>query len=57
MDKSTLPKNESLLLGLGYVRFVFNGVLHKELAMALLLDTDTKNEIVFQKVKTCFGKN
>ena len=35
LDEATLPGNESLLLG--YVRFVHDGVLCKELAIALSL--------------------
>ena len=45
LDESTLPGNESLLLG--YVRFVNDGVLHEELAIALALDSDTRGETVF----------
>ena len=50
LDESTLPSNESLLLG--YVGFVHNGVLCEELATALFLNTDTRGETVFQEVKT-----
>ena len=46
LDKSTLPGNESLLLG--YVRFVHYGVLCEKLAIALSLNTDTRVETVFQ---------
>ena len=42
---------------LGCFRFVYYGVLHKELEMALSLDTDTRGEKVFQEVKTYFEKN
>ena len=42
---SQLPRNEALLLG--YVCFVYNGVLHEELEMALLLSTDTQGETIF----------
>ena len=52
LDESTLLGNESLLLG--YVRFVHNGVLSEELAIPLSLNTDTREETVFQKVKTYF---
>ena len=45
LNGSTLPRNEALLLG--RVRFVYDGVLHVELAMALLLDSDTRGETVF----------
>ena len=55
LDESTLPGNESLLLG--YVRFVHDGALHEELAIALTLDTNTRGETVFQEVKTYFEKN
>ena len=55
LDESTLPGNESLLLG--YVRFVYDGVLHEELAMALSLNADTRGETVFEEVKTYFEKN
>ena len=51
LDESTLPGNESLLLG--YVHFVLDGVL----AMALSLNADTRGETVFQEVKTYFEKN
>ena len=47
LDESTLPGNESLLLG--YVRFVLDGVVHEELAMALSLNADTRGETVFQE--------
>ena len=52
LDKSTLSGNESLLLG--YVRFVHNGVLCEELAIALSLNNDMQGETVFQKAKTYF---
>ena len=55
LDESTLPGNEFLLLW--YVRFVLDGVVHEELAMALSLNADTRGETVFQEVKTCFEKN
>ena len=38
LDESSLPGNESLLLG--YVHFVHDGVLCEELALALFLNTD-----------------
>ena len=50
LNKSTLPGNESLLLG--YVCFVYDGTLHEVLAMALSLDTDAQGDAVFQEVKT-----
>ena len=53
--ESTLPGNESLLFG--YTRFVHNGVLYEELAIALSLNTDTRGETVFQEVKTYFETN
>ena len=49
LDESTLPGNESLLLG--YVRFVHNGVLCEELAIALSLNTDTQEKQYFRKSK------
>ena len=49
LDESTFPGNESLLLG--YVLFVHNGVLCKELAIAISLNTDSRGETVFQEVK------
>ena len=55
LEESTLPGNESLLLG--YVHFVFDGVVHEELAMALSLNADIRGETEFQKVKTYFEKN
>ena len=55
LNKSTLPGNESLLHG--YVRFVHNGVLCEELAIALSLNIDTRGETVFQEVKTYFETN
>ena len=55
MDESSLPENETLLLG--YIRFVYHGVLYQELAIALSLDTNTRDETVFQKVKTYSKKN
>ena len=55
LDESTLPGNESLLLG--YVRFVHNGVICEELAIALSLNADTRGETVFQEVKTYFETN
>ena len=55
LDESTFPGNESLLLG--YVRFVHNGVLCEELAIALSINTDTRGEIVFQEVKAYFEIN
>ena len=54
LDESTLPGNESLPLG--YVCFVRDKVLLKELAMAQSLDVDTRGETVFQTVKTYFEK-
>jgi len=54
LDESTLPGNEYLLLG--YVRFVLDGVVHEELAMALSMNADTRGETVFQEVKTYFEK-
>ena len=42
--------NESLLLG--YARFVHNGVLCEELAIALSLNTNTRGETVFPEVQT-----
>ena len=55
LDQSTLPGGESLLLG--YVRFVHNGVLCEELAIALSPNVDTRGETVFQEVKTYFETN
>ena len=55
LDESTLLGNESLLLGC--VRFVYDGVLHEELARALSLNADTRGETVFEEVKTYFEKN
>ena len=55
LDESTLPGNESLLLG--YVRFVNNKVLCEELAIALSRNTNTRGETVFQEVKTYFEVN
>ena len=55
LDKSTLPGNESPLLG--YVRFVHNGVLCEELAIALSLNTDTQGKTVSQEVTTYFETN
>ena len=49
LDESTLPGNESLLLG--YARFVHNGVLCEELAIALSLNTDTQEKQYFRKSK------
>ena len=50
-----MPGNESLLLG--YIRFVHNGVLCKELAIALSLNIDTRGKALFQEVKTYFETN
>ena len=55
LNESTLLSNESLLFG--FVRFVHNGVLCEELAIALSLNTDTRGETVFQEVKTYFETN
>ena len=55
LDESTLPGNESLLLG--YVRFVHNGVLCEEFAIALSPNTDAQGRTVFQEVKTYFETN
>ena len=55
LDKSTLPGNESLLLG--YVCFVHNGVFCEELAIALSLNINTRGETAFQEVKTYFQTN
>ena len=53
----SLQLNESTLPGNGYVRFVCNGVLCEELAIALSLNTDTRGETEFQEVKTYFESN
>ena len=55
LDESTLPGDESLLLG--YVRFVHNEVSCEELAIALSLNIDTREKTVFQEVKTYFQIN
>ena len=53
LDESAFPVNESLLLE--YVCFVYDGVLYKELAMVLLLDTDVWQ--YFRKSKHISKKN
>ena len=49
LDDSTLPGNESLLLG--YVRFVHNEVLCEELAIALTANTIREEKEYFRKSK------
>ena len=55
LDESTLPGNESLLLG--YACFVHNGVLCEDLAIALSLNTDKRGETILQEVKPYFETN
>ena len=54
LDKSTLPGNESLLLG--YVRFIKGWLQCQELLFARLLETDTKGESVYRGVEDYFQK-
>ena len=48
LNESTLPGNKALLLG--YVSLVYDGVLHEELEMALLLNTDPGERQYFRKL-------
>ncbi|GBP24943.1 SCAN domain-containing protein 3 [Eumeta japonica] len=45
LDESTLPGNEALLLA--YVRFIMEEEIHEELLFARTLETDTKDESIF----------
>ncbi|GFW87500.1 zinc finger MYM-type protein 6 [Trichonephila clavipes] len=55
LDKSTLTRNESLLLA--YVRLIMDQEHHEEMLFARILTTDTKGESIFNVLKEYFIEN